>query len=74
MLRSWFHLYVVLDIFSRKIVAWTIDTTESDQVAKRLIETACAREGIKPDQLVLHSDRGAQMTSTTIAELLEASV
>lgn len=69
--RSWFYLYVVLDIFSRKIVAWSIDTTESDAVAKRLIERACAREGIDPDTLVLHSDRGAQMTANTIAELLE---
>lgn len=69
--RSWFYLYVVIDIFSRKIVAWSIDATESDKVAKRLIERACEREGINPDELVLHSDRGAQMTSTTIAELLE---
>ena len=69
--RSWFYLYVVLDIFSRKIVAWSIDTIESDKVVKRLITTACAREGIDADQLTLHSDRGAQMTSTTIAELLE---
>lgn len=69
--RCWFYLYVVIDIFSRKIVAWTIDTAESDKVAKRMINTACKRNGIDPDQLVLHSDRGAQMTSNTIAELLE---
>lgn len=69
--RCWFYLYVVLDIFSRKIVAWSIDTVESDRVAKRLIEHACTREGINPDQLILHSDRGAQMTGNTIAELLE---
>lgn len=69
--RCWFYLYVVLDIFSRKIVAWSIDTVESDRVAKRLIERACTREGIDPDQLILHSDRGAQMTGNTIAELLE---
>ena len=69
--RCWFYLYVVLDIFSRKIVGWSIDTVESDRVAKRLIEAACAREGIDADQLILHSDRGAQMTSNTIAELLE---
>ena len=70
-LRSWFYLYVVIDIFSRKIVAWTIDTAESDKVARRLVHTACRREGINPDELTLHSDRGAQMTSTTLAELLE---
>jgi putative transposase len=69
--RCWFYLYVVLDIFSRKIVGWSIDTVESDKVAKRLINTACTREGINPDQLILHSDRGAQMTGNTIAELLE---
>lgn len=69
--RSWFYLYVVLDIFSRKIVAWSIDTVESDKVAKRLINTACRREGIEADTLILHSDRGAQMTGNTIAELLE---
>ena len=70
-LRLWFYLYVVLDIFSRKIVAWTVDSVESDTVAKGLIEGACAREGINADTLTLHSDRGPQMTSTTIAELLE---
>ena len=69
--RVWFYLYVALDIFSRKIVGWSVDTVESDQVAKRLIERTCRREGIDADQLTLHSDRGAQMTSTTIAELLE---
>lgn len=69
--RSWFYLYVLLDIYTRKIVGWTIDTVESDKVARNLIRTACRRENIDPDQLTLHSDRGAQMTGTTIAELLE---
>ncbi|MGH9259195.1 MAG: IS3 family transposase [Acidimicrobiales bacterium] len=69
--RSWFYLYVLLDIYSRKIVGWTIDTVESDKVARTLIRAACRREGVDADTLTLHSDRGAQMTSTTIAELLE---
>lgn len=69
--RSWFYLYVLLDIFSRKIVGWSVDITETDRVAKRLISRTCAREGISPKELALHSDRGAQMTSNTIAELLE---
>jgi putative transposase len=69
--RVWFYLYVVLDIFSRKIVAWSIYTEETSTVAKRLIRSACQRNNVVPGQVKLHSDRGTQMTSTTIAELLE---
>ncbi len=69
--RSWFSLYVVLDIYSRKIVGWSVDVVESDAVAQRLVRRACEREGVDPDTLTLHPDRGAQMTSTTMAELLE---
>lgn len=69
--RVWFYLYVVLDIFSRKIVAWSIDQDETAAVAKRVIRAGCKRNDIDEGQLELHSDRGTQMTSTTIAELLE---
>jgi len=69
--REWFYAYVLLDIFSRAIVGWTVETSESDTVAQRLIATTAARQGIDRDRLVLHSDRGPQMTSMTVAELLE---
>jgi len=69
--RIWFYLYVILDIFSRKIVGWTVDGEETSDVAKQLITVTCKRNNIGPDQIELHSDRGTQMTSTTIAELLE---
>ena len=69
--REWFYLYVLLDIYSRKIVGWSVDIVESDKVAKQLISTSCRREGVEPNELTMHSDRGAQMTSITIAELLE---
>ncbi len=69
--RVYFFLYLIIDVYSRKIVGWTIDTTESDKIARRLINTTAKREGINADTLVLHSDRGAQMTSLTVADLLE---
>ena len=46
--RVWFYLYVVFDIYSRKIVGWTIDTVESDKVAKRLITRICQPRGHRP--------------------------
>jgi putative transposase len=69
--RQWFYLYAVIDMFSRKIVAWTVDTVESEVTARRLLDTAWRREGLTPDALTIHSDRGAPMTSHTLAELFE---
>jgi len=69
--RKWthYHLYVVLDIFSRAVVAWRLERTESSQLAKELITEACRKQGIQPAQLTIHADRGTSMTSKTVAQL-----
>lgn len=67
---SWYHLYVLLDVFSRYVVGWMIAPHESAVLAERLIATACARQGIRPGQLTVHADRGAAMTSKPVALLL----
>jgi putative transposase len=66
----WYNLYVVLDIFSRKIVGWRIETREDAELAEEMIAESYIREGVQPKQLTLHADRGAAMTSKTLAELL----
>jgi putative transposase len=66
----WYSLYVVLDIFSRKIVGWRIETREDAELAEALIAESYRREGVQPHQLTLHADRGAAMTSKTLSELL----
>jgi putative transposase len=60
------YLYVVLDIYSRKIVAWEVHDAESGILAKQLIERALLREGCWHKPPVLHSDNGAPMTSHTL--------
>lgn len=69
--RDWYHLYVILDVFSRKAVGWLLATRESASLAERFIAEALQREGIAPATLVLHSDRGTSMRSKTVAELLD---
>lgn len=66
----WYSLYVVIDIFSRAVVGWCVAEREDALLAERLIADACEREAIAPSQLTLHADRGAPMTSKTVAELL----
>ena len=65
-----YYLYVLLDIFSRYVVGWMVAERENAALAGRLIEQACARQGIRPGELVLHSDRGAPMTAKCTAQLL----
>ena len=63
------YLYVIIDIFSRKTVGWLLATKQSGPLAKRLIRETCSREGVEPAQLTIHSDRGTQMKSKTVAQL-----
>ena len=67
---TYFYLYVLLDIFSRYVVGWMVAERESAALATRLIEQSCLKQGIQPNVLTLHSDRGAPMTSKCTAQLL----
>jgi putative transposase len=67
---SYFYLYVILDIFSRYVVGWMLAERETAQLAHRLIDQTCLRQGIARDTLTLHSDRGSPMRSQTVAHLL----
>lgn len=65
---SWYHAYVVLDIFSRYIVGWRIEQVEDGQLAADLVEDIVAETGRPPGWL--HADGGAAMTSKPLASLL----
>ena len=67
---TYFHLYVILDIFSRYVVGWMVAPRESAALAQRLIAETCATQGIVSGQLFLHADRGTSMTSKPVALLL----
>lgn len=68
----WFHLYLILDLYSRKVVGWEVhDTDEADHAARLVHRTALA-EGIAagPAQPVLHGDNGATLKATTVLAML----
>jgi len=67
---TYFHLYVILDVFSRYVVGWMIAHRESAALAETLIRDTCRRQAIAPGQLTLHADRGSSMTSRPVALLL----
>lgn len=67
---KYFYLYVVMDVFSRYVVGWLLAEHENAELAKRLIRETAKKHDIREDQLTIHSDRGAPMTSKTMAQLL----
>ena len=65
-----FHLYVILDIFSRYVVGWMIAHREAAELAEKLIADTLAKQNIEPGRLTLHADRGTSMRSKPVAALL----
>jgi putative transposase len=67
---SYFHLYVILDIFSRYVVGWMIAPRETAELAKQLIAETVEKQNVDPGTLTLHADRGTSMRSKPVAALL----
>jgi putative transposase len=66
----YFHLYVIIDIFSRYVPGWLLATRESAELAERLIAETICKQNVVGDQLTIHADRGSSMASKTVALLL----
>ena len=70
----YYYLYLILDLYSRKIVGWEVWEEENAELSSRLIRKAYMAEGIglnpqrKP--LILHSDNGSPMKGSTMLETL----
>ena len=67
---QYLSLYVVLDLFSRFVVAWMISRKENSALAQQLMQEATARYAIATDQLTVHQDRGAPMTAHAYLDLM----
>jgi len=65
------YLYLVMDIYSRKIVGWQVHEEESSTLASSLMIDICRREAIPPDQVTLHSDNGSPMKGATMLATLQ---
>ncbi len=68
---SFYYLYMVVDVWSRKIVGWEVHEIESPELAAALIQEAVVREGADAQHLVLHSDNGGAMKGATLLATLD---
>ena len=68
---AFFYLYLILDIYSRKIVGWEVHERESADLAASLVQRAVWAEGCTTRPLVLHADNGSPMKGATMKATLE---
>jgi transposase InsO family protein len=66
-----YYLYLILDIYSRKIVGWEVYERESSEYAAEVVSRAVLAEGCLDTPLVLHSDNGSPMKGSTLRVTLE---
>jgi putative transposase len=67
---TYYHLYVILGIYSRYAVGWMIAARESAALAGKLIADTCMKQRTGRGQLTIHAGRGSSMTSRPVAFLL----
>ena len=68
----WFHLYLILDLYSRKIVGWEVHATDDSAHAAHLVRRTALAEGIATmlSKPVLHGDNGSTLKATTVLAML----
>jgi len=70
----WLYLYLVIDVWSRKVVAWDVNKREDLAIAADLVSGACLRERItkgRKQPLILHPDNVHAMRAVTLESRLE---
>ena len=67
----YFYLYMIEDVYSRKIVGWEVHDRECGELAAQLLQRTVMREQCFKKPLVLHSDNGAPMKSVTLKAKME---
>jgi putative transposase len=66
-----YYLYLIIDIYSRKIVGWTLQHYENSDYAAGLFMQACDDEKVLSHQVILHSDNGSPMKGATLLATLQ---
>jgi transposase InsO family protein len=66
-----FYLYLMLDVWSRKIVGWRVEDEECADLASKLLKTALKDEGHEGKNLVVHADNGGPMKGATMKATME---
>jgi putative transposase len=67
---KYLFLYMIIDMFTRKVVGWGVAAQESGALARKIFAHALETEGVGAGRLIVHADSGKLMRSRTLFSLL----
>lgn len=67
---EYFYLYLMMDIWDRSIVGWSVHDRESGKLAAELLNQTCFRNKVDEGSLIVHQDNGTPMTSSDFLKCL----
>lgn len=67
----WLYLATVLDLYSRTIVGWKLDTSMAEKLAMDALSVAFPNRNVQPE-LIIHSDRGGQFRSVKYLDMMRS--
>lgn len=68
--KGWLYLAVVMDLYSRRIIGWSMSSRITSQVSMDALQMALTQRNPKPDTLLHHSDRGIHYANRAYQQLL----
>ncbi len=68
---QWYYLYVLLDLYSRAVVGWTLSRRLTWMVAGHLLQETLTRQGVSPKDITIHNDRGGEFVATDMVKLMD---
>lgn len=68
---KFYYLYMIVDVYSRKIIHWKLHEQEAAHLAAKMVTEAVKKENITGENLILHSDNGGPMKGTTMIATLQ---
>ena len=69
---GFFFLYMYIDVWSRRILGWTVHEEQTSELAAELLRDVCSEHSIEADSAVLHQDNGSPMKGATFLATLDA--
>lgn len=68
---KWYYLYVLLDLYSRAVVGWTLSRRITAVVSGSLLQDTLDRQGVSPRDITIHNDRGSEFVGAGIVKLMD---